>query len=473
MMSALRKIRSTILNQIRPSQSEIKEGFEIFNRIKRAIQHISDMKEVEVAFINLEGSSGRKQTQLRNWRELDIFIGLPTSILSKPIDKEKPSKPKLRKLFRQLVEEIAVEAIKESGCSSWQVKYAEHPYVSATLDNYKVDIVFGFDLSPEQIFETGPITAVDRTPHHSQFVDSQLSKKQRDDVRLLKAFFHSVYVYGDTSPVGRSGFTGFSTEMIVYHNQSLDSVFEFLSQHPPKPLDYFSRPSDELLQKFRREELIITDPTDPNRNIASSISERAYRFAQYNACQLLREPSPVFFQMEPIPVLTSDELKIKSENYFVIEFQDETGWHYTKTRDKLYRYFTKLQKFLTRESTGEHRFGSVVFEEVFEAPVFVIALNVEKKEISKSYTRIGPPSDFPDEVDEFTKKHPNAYLRNGRYHVEIQRSFNNAGNAIQHFLANNTLSPKLVPINVSNQGSTLIGKQALWILKKAVLPFIP
>ncbi|MFX0078560.1 MAG: hypothetical protein ACFE8O_04915 [Candidatus Hermodarchaeota archaeon] len=472
-MSALRKIRSLILNQIRPTQAEIKEGFQIFNRIKGAIQHISEKKKLEVSFINLEGSSGRKQTQLRNWRELDIFIGLPTSILPKPIAKEKPSKPKLRKLFKQLVEEIAVEAIKEAGCSSWQVKYAEHPYVSATLENYKVDIVFGFDLSPEYIFETGPITAVDRTPHHSQFVDSQLSKTQRDDVRILKAFFHSVYVYGDTSPVGRSGFTGFSTEMIVYHNQSLDSIFKFLTQSPPKPLDYFSRPSDELLHKFRREELIITDPTDPNRNIASSISERAYRFAQHNACQLLCEPSLAFFDMAPIPVLTSDELKIKSDNYFVIEFQDETGWHYTKTRDKLYRYFTKLQKFLSREATGEPRFGSVVFEEVFEAPVFVIALYVEKKEISNSYTRIGPPSDFPDEVDKFAKKHPSAYLQNGRYHAEIQRSFNNAGNAIQHFLANNRLSPKLTPISVSNQGRAVIGKQALWILKKAVQPFIP
>ncbi len=254
MMSALRKIRSIILNQIRPTRTEINEGFQIYNRIKRAIQHISEMKNVEVSFINLEGSSGRKQTQLRNWRELDIFIGLPTSILPKPINKEKPSKPKLRKLLKQLVEEIAVEAIKEAGCSSWQVKYAEHPYVSATLDNYKVDIIFGFDLSSEQIFKTGPITAVDRTPHHSQFVDSQLSKKQRDDVRLLKAFFHSVYVYGDTSPIGRSGFTGFSTEMIVYHNQNLDSVFRFLSQSPPQPLDYFSRSSDELLQKISKRE---------------------------------------------------------------------------------------------------------------------------------------------------------------------------------------------------------------------------
>lgn len=473
MMSSLRKIRSIILNQIRPTRAEIKKSFQIFNRIKRATQHISDMKNLEVSFINLEGSSGRKQTQLRNWRELDIFIGLPTSILPKPIDKEKPSKPKLRKLFKQLVEKIAVEAIKEAGCSSWQVKYAEHPYVSAILDNYKVDIIFGFDLSPEYIFETGPITAVDRTPHHSQFVDSQLSKRQRDDVRLLKAFFHSVYVYGDTSPVGRSGFTGFSTEMIVYHNQSLESTFEFLSQFPPKPLDYFSRPSEELQRKFQRDELIIIDPTDPNRNIASSISERAYRFAQHNARQLLREPSFTFFKMTPIPVLSLDELKIKSDNYFVIEFQDETGWHYTKTRDKLYRYFTKLQKFLNREATGEPRFGSVVFEEVFEAPMFAIALSVEKNEISKSYKRIGPPSDFPDEVEKFTKKHPNAYLQNGRYQVEIQRNFNNATHAIQHFLANNILSPKLIPMSVSNQGTTLIGKQALWILKKAVQPFIP
>jgi tRNA nucleotidyltransferase (CCA-adding enzyme) len=472
MMSVFQTIRNEVLDQIRPTKTEIETSSRIFSKLEQAIHSILEKDNVEVSFINLEGSSGRKQTQLRNRRELDIFIGLPVSLLTKSIDEEKPKKPVLRKLLRQLVEEVGIEAVKEAGCSNWQVSYAEHPYISAVLEGYKTDIVFGFDLTSEYILENGPITAVDRTPHHSHFVESHLSKSQRDDVRLLKAFFHSAYVYGDTSPVGRSGFTGFSTEMIIYHCRNYTSAFEFLSQPTPKTLDFFSQPPQKLTLKFRGETLIIIDPTDPNRNVASSISERAYRFAQFNANRFLQEPSASFFKWQPIPVLSSNDLERIGENYFVIEFDDKTGWHYTKTRDKLYRYFTKLQKFLSYEATGEPRFGSVIFEEVFEPPHFVIALFVEKHRISETFTRMGPPLDMPNDVEQFVKKHPDAYLQDGRYHVRVQRNFQRAKDAIQDFLINNKVSRKLTPISVSHRGSTLIGKQALWILRQAVQPFI-
>lgn len=470
-MSELNEIRETILEQIRPSPFEVEESYIIFNQIRQAIALVAEKKRIEIAFIELEGSSGQKQTQLRNWRELDVFIGLPPSII-KGVDEEKPEKSFLRKLFTKLVTQVGVAAAKHVGCPAPQIAYAEHPYVSMSLGNYSADIVFCFDLSPEYILEKGPITAVDRTPHHSRFVNEHLSKVQRDDVRLLKAFLHSAFVYGDASPVGRTGFTGFSTEMIIYHKRNFDSAVEYLAKPSITPLDIFERTPQRLKSTFPNDLLIITDPTDPQRNIASSISERAYKYAQYNARQLLEKPSKSFFSMEPIPVFALDELKQLSPNYFVIEYHDDTGWHYTKTRDKLYRYFTKLQNFLSREPTGEPRFGTVFFEEVFEKPIFTIALYVEKDKISKKFKRIGPTLDFTEGVMQFKKKHPDAYLHNGRYQVDFSRPFTDAKQTLQHFLDNNKISPKLYLINITRNGSTRIGKQALWVLVKAVQPFI-
>ncbi len=470
-MSILNKIRAQSLKNIRPTQSDVKEAAAVFKKVYNAIQIELEEKKIDAAFIELEGSSGRKQTQLRNWKELDVFIGLPVSILPESMKDEKARKPFIQRFLRKMVKDVAVGAVKRAGSENFQVAYAEHPYVIAKIDDYKVDVVFCFDLTKEYIFENGPITAVDRTPHHSNFVTENLTDAQRDDVRLLKAFLQSTFVYGDSSPIGRSGFTGFSTEMLIFHKQTLESTLEFLSQDKPEPLDFFNRASDLLRQKFSRDFLIISDPTDPSRNIASSISKRAYLFTTYNARQFLQNPSKRYFERKPVPQLSIAELNQLEPNYFVVEFQDQTGWHYTKTRDKLYRYFSKLSRFMKQEPTGEPRFGSVTFEELFQEDVFAVALHIANVELSQSYIRVGPSQDHVKGVNEFFEKHPDAFLKNGRYYVEILRPFSNAEQALRFYFSKNQISPKLQIIDVTREGATKIGKQALWILLRAIQPF--
>ncbi|MHA2426822.1 MAG: hypothetical protein ACXADB_02185 [Candidatus Hermodarchaeia archaeon] len=471
-MTLLNQIRVQSLRKIQPSKADLKAASTVFNKVEKALSAEIEARAVEAAFITLEGSSGIKQTQLRGWKELDVFIGLPVSVVPDSLEKTKTAKPVIRRLLKKMVREVAVNALKRTSAKDIQVAYAEHPYVVAQLDGYKVDIVFCFDLTRDYITEYGPITAVDRTPHHSRFIHEHLSEAQRDDVRLLKAFFQSSYVYGDSSPIGRSGFTGFSTEMLIFHTETFEAALEYLSYFEPKPLDFFNRSLDSLVQKFASDFFIISDPIDPNRNIASSISKRAYVFSTHMARRLLESPSIRFFDKQPIPQLSESELNQLEPNYCVIEFQDQTGWHYTKTRDKLYRYFSKLSRFLSQEPTGERRFGFVLFEELFHEEAFVIALYIENTELSRTFIRAGPPQDYVEGVDQFLARHPEAFLENGRYHVEISRPFTNADQALRHFLSENQISPKLRIINITRSGSTIIGKQALWILIKAVQPFI-
>jgi tRNA nucleotidyltransferase (CCA-adding enzyme) len=471
-MTLLNQIRVQSLRKIQPTKADLKEASTIFSKVKKALSAEIKARAFDVAFIELEGSSGIKQTQLRGWKELDVFIGVPVSVLPDSFENTKTAKPLIRRLLKKMVRDVAVNALKRTSAEDIQVAYAEHPYVVAQLDGYKVDIVFCFDLTRDYITEYGPITAVDRTPHHSRFIHEHLSEAQRDDVRLLKAFFQSSYVYGDSSPIGRSGFTGFSTEMLIFHTQTLESAFEYLSNFQPQPLDFFNRSPNSLEQKFAPDFFIISDPIDPNRNIASSISKRAYSFTTHKARQLLESPSVRFFDRQPIPQLPLSELNQLEPNYFVIEFQDQTGWHYTKTRDKLYRYFSKLSRFLSQESTGERRFGFVFFEELFREDTFVIALHIENAKLSRTFIRAGPPQNYVEGVDQFLARHPDAFLENGRYHIEIPRPFTNADQTLRHYLTENQISPKLRITNITREGSTVIGKQALWILIRAVQPFI-
>jgi tRNA nucleotidyltransferase (CCA-adding enzyme) len=260
--------------------------------------------------------------------------------------------------------------------------------------------------------------------------------------------------------------------MLIFHLQALEPALEYLSQSAPQPLDFFSRDADLLKRKFTNDFFIISDPVDPNRNIASSISKRAYRYTKHRASQLLLSPSEVFFDRQPIPQLSETELDLLEPNYFVIEFQDQTGWHYTKTRDKLYRYFSTLARFLKQEPTGEPRFGLTTFEELFRGDIFAVALHVEKAKVSQSYTRAGPPESQVEGVNKFIEKHPDAFLRNGRYYTKIKRAFTSAEKALRYYLSENQLSSKLPIIDMTRTGSTEIGAQALWILTQAVLPFV-
>ncbi len=472
-MRNLSAVRELVLRKhIQPSREDIERADRYFKRIREAVQYFARKRKIETVFIRLEGSAGSKQTQLRNSRELDIFIGLQQQLLIEKYGSPHPAKTTVRKFLGDLVRNIAFKAAELAGCHNISITHAEHPYVRAVLDDYQVDLVFCFDLPLEYISENGPITAVDRTVHHSRFVSEHLSSSQRDDVRLLKAFFQSGFVYGDTSPVGRSGFTGFSAEILMYHARNLMKSLETMKQLPLELLDYFGRSMSELRDQFKDDYLIIIDPTDPNRNLAASISKRAHNYACHLARQLLANPAPHYFIKGDIPVLSSSQERNLVKNYMIITYEDNTGWHYTKTRDKLYKYFTNLCNFLSHEATGEKRFGKCIFEEVFIDNIFAVALHIECPLIKPTFLRVGPPSELDKAVSQFLKKHSNAVLKNGRYHAETQRAFSNAEDAVRHYLEQHIVSRKLNLTSLSLKGIQKIGKQALWILKNAVIPFL-
>jgi tRNA CCA-adding enzyme len=469
---SLQAILNQVLRQLRPTQTDKDRTRRCFSIIEQAVDRVARDRKVETAFVRLEGSAGVKQTQLRSNPDLDVFIGLPMSMIPKVQQSGRPVDSAVHRLFKRLVRDVAVEAASVAGCRDIKVAYAEHPYVTATLEGFQVDLVFCFDLSPEYISKHGPITAVDRTPHHSRFVNEHLSVDQRDDVRLLKAFFQTCWAYGDASPLGRSGFTGFSAEMLIFHRENILPTLDKLENLQHEPLDYFDRSTAVLKEAFPNDLLIIVDPTDRNRNVAASISGRAYRYARAQAILALRRPSPRFFLPRPIPVISARKSEHLEPNYVVAEYQDRTGWHYTKTRDKIYRYFTHVCQFLESEQTGEPRFGSSIFEEVFERDVFAIALHVTSPAITSSYIRMGPPPHLVEAVRRFCDAHPSAYLRDGRYQVEISRSYAMVQEAVRKYLSDHPIAPGLDFLGVTRTGKTTTGRRALWILKNAVLPFL-
>ena len=105
-------------------------------------------------------------------------------------------------------------------------------------------------------------TATDRSPHHTRFMRESLKGKEQD-LRTLKKFFKNAGVY-DAS-IAKQGFSGFSTEVLIHNLGSFEKVLDFFAN--------FEKGSviGETSREFDTP-LVMVDPIDENRNLASAFS---------------------------------------------------------------------------------------------------------------------------------------------------------------------------------------------------------
>ena len=179
----------------------------------------------------------------------------------------------------------------------WVEAYAEHPYVKADVDGFSVEFIPCFRVDPGK----GLVSATDRTPLHTEFVKDRLIPGMRDEVRLLKRFMKGVGVYGAEVKVG--GFSGYLCELLVIHLGSFEAVLERASAwERGEALDLLgSSDADELRERFG-DPLVVPDPVDPGRNVASAVSETSFWTLIAAARAFLAEPRRVFFFHEEAPV---------------------------------------------------------------------------------------------------------------------------------------------------------------------------
>lgn len=463
-------LREDILERITPTQEEVDRQHKIISDLTDAISSLALKKGFSYSFIQPQGSTGQKQTQLRGTSDIDLFVGLNPEdyidILDLPT---KLRNEELDRIFDNFVDSWFTPALDGLKAASLQKTYSQHPYLSADYLGNDVDILLCFDLTAEWIAKEGPITAVDRTVHHSEYVASRLTSELRDDIRILKSFIRSCHAYGDTCAVGRMGFTGVALELLAIWEGGFQNAVKALIDLKSKSLDPLKRTFDELVKipSFKDDHIFIIDPTDTNRNIASSFSKRAYRWITSRAKDLLQDDISNDRILDliiesPISIVRPPELIEK--HLFIHEVQSKKESHYTVVRDKLYRFASRICREVSLERTGEPRFGKVTFEIIFDASRFALGFVVEEPEISKTFTRRGPPSNIPA-ASNFQATHPDAYLRDDYLWVDRKRKWTSAGRMIEHLLSANL--PKNLELL---QDRSDIGRRLATILHEIIIP---
>lgn len=244
------------------------------------IQHMEQVKNLVFELLNKEISkdspqsrpkpmlvgSYAKNTWLSGEADLDIFIVFqPKETNSYGVDD---------KTMRTHGLQIGLDALAKY---SAYTRHAEHPFAEAIVDNVKINIVPCFDVSIDKL-----ITAVDRTPHHTAFMNAELTAQQKTEVRILKRFLKDRKLYGADLEV--SGFSGYACESLIHYLGTFESVLKFISiskNGTVVPLVGY------LKERFP---INIIDPVDKTRNLGSAISEETYSKFIYHARKYLEDP---------------------------------------------------------------------------------------------------------------------------------------------------------------------------------------
>ena len=483
-MNSISSIFKEVLNDIKPTQKDLVFIDEIIEKLKTLIDKKAQQLNIKYTKIEPQGSTGIKQTQLKNDFDIDLFVGLNYEYYKPKYSglSKNQLKKESKKDFLNLCKEWIIKSLTLKEFHNPRLLYAEHPYV--TIDYFsennkiKIDVVLFFDLDLEIINNYGPVTAVDRSPWHSRFIKNNLTKEQKNDVRLLKQFFKANHCYGDRSAVGKIGFIGYSAELLIYRYDTLQNLFSNFNLLKNNPIDFHNRSLNDLrkIQHFQNDYIIISDPIDKNRNVASAISEKAYKYCNQRIKEFLDNPNKKFFSIEKIPEINISTIERSLvDNIFVVELKNENSEiHYTINRDKLYSIGDRVKANGEKEFSHAERFGKIEFEVYFEADNedYNIAIYCEKPEIEKSFLRRGPLIKDKIYSDKFIQKNPDFFEKDGYLWVKTIRDYYLFVEYLKNYITNKIPDNfRIINLSNSKKTATRSGKRSIYILVNMVLPF--
>ena len=272
MASTLEKVCKAVLKTVTPSQKKRKKVLAVAEELKEKVAVAAKKAGVD-AKVRVEGSVA-KDTWLSGEPDIDIFMQVPTSMS--------------REAFGTTCLNIAREATR--GCRQVE-RFAEHPYLEAYVNSIRVNIV------PCYRVEKGEwISATDRTPFHTDYVNPRLNERLRGEVRLLKKFMKGIGAYGAEIKVG--GFSGYLCELLTLHYKTfLEVLMSFADWEEREIIDYegFYKGREQDAEKVFENPLIVVDPVDKGRNVASALRRKCLDEFIAASRMFLQKPSRDYF----------------------------------------------------------------------------------------------------------------------------------------------------------------------------------
>jgi tRNA nucleotidyltransferase (CCA-adding enzyme) len=351
-ISTFKKTKTEILKKIKPQTLQIVKEKKFIDNIIKKIEKTPGSHLSAVC----AGSFG-KGTNLKDTKDFDIFILYPPSLSKERFVEEGLSLG--QKIFKGYF---------------WEKAYSQHPYIRGVIDNKKVEIIPSYKIEPNQKI----ISAVDRTNLHLIYILKNMSSFQKDETRLLKYFLKKIDCYGADTSV--SGFSGYLCELLILYYGDFKTVLEKFSNWDHK-IKISLEKEDVNFARFS-ETLVVIDPTDDTRNVASAVSLKQLSLFIAASRVFIENPTIDFFKDKSIKKMTYHQLIGRLESYpiAIVKFKvedllKETVWSKVKSFTKkliVHLEFSDVDvlKYEIYHQEGQDSCYLILFLNVLHLPFF-------------------------------------------------------------------------------------------------------
>ena len=409
MQKEIENVCATVLERVTPKKGERAKIEALAKELEKKIVSASERLGIKTK-VRLEGSVA-KDTWLSEEPEIDIFMRIPKTIPRKSLG------------------DVCLKIARKATEGSKQIeRFAEHPYLEAIVDGVRINIVPCYDVKRGEW-----LSATDRTPYQTDYMKKHLNKQMRNEVRLLKKFMKGTDVYGAEIKIG--GFSGYLCELLILNYKSFTNTLKTFAQHKKRivtDIESYYEGRENELQLLFKEPLVIVDPVDKGRNVASAVRpQKLYTFIAA-ARAFLKNPNLKFFYPPETTALTIKELRDKLERRgSTIIFL--TFGKVKAVPDVLWGQIYKSQRSLHKlvQLSDFHILRDLPWSDEKTVNMFIFEL--ERCCLSPLRKHLGPPLEKETECEKFIMKYlgnPDVvcgpYVEDGRWMVLVMRRFSDA-----------------------------------------------
>ena len=436
---------STIINHNIEKCKPTKIDYHKLEKIKRKslelLQQTIDEKNYVVEII--PGGSYPKDTWVKNDVDLDIFLKFDRNIS--------------RSNFEKQVIDIGMTSF---ASYNPYLRYSEHPYVETYVNKIRINVVGCFDIKQGEKV----LSNADRSIFHTEFINSRLTNKQKDNVRLLKLFLKTFGLYG--SEIKTKGFSGYVCELLILKNGSFLDVLRNVVKNTNIDDKYVVcvEKSHEAYSVIHDYPIVILDPVDPKRNLGSAISLENYFKFLFMANAFLKNPSNKFFSKRRKHIKNN---QLIMNNIVILKFS-----HDKRSSDilwgQLLRSIIKLENKLKKHGFNVIKRSAVTNEDDSSSFIFLL----EDLEISSLEIRKGPFVNMFLQSSNFIQKNRDSMLKwineEGKIIMVKTKNMSNIKDYLVHVMSMefNTLGLSSGFSDISKNYEIIYGKKIISYSKK-------
>ncbi|AEH06937.1 CCA tRNA nucleotidyltransferase [Methanothermococcus okinawensis] len=402
----VKEVLDGLLNDISPSKEEETKIKEFSKKIINELYDELNNEKLRHLIVDIvQVGSTARNTNLKNDYDIDIFIRF-----KKGVDKE---------VLKETVLKIGKKVIEKLNGKYW-IEYAEHPYISAKIGRYDIDIVPCYKLN----WGENIVSAVDRTPLHNEFLKKMLkSNTLNNEVRLLKKFLKGIGIYG--SDLKTKGFSGYLCELLIIHYGGfINTLIGAQKWKLGKKIilneiyNIYKLNKDYKFADFK-DPLVVYDPVDLNRNVAAALSKENFCKFIFYSYQFLKNPSKDFFY-DYHKNLNEKLGNRKKGMLFTLGIRRNKDI----VDDVIYPQMEKLQKSINKILI-ENDFEFLRCGNYADDDMCYLSWEFLVWELPNIKLKIGPPVFNKKGVDNFIKKNDKYFVKDCNVCAYVERNYKN------------------------------------------------